>query len=304
MLSVRKNIEHLMNFLNYIKEHLLCFILGLLFFVLAGFVLVHLPINNPTNIEAQQVLIFGVSLENWSIWYTICALIVTALWSTYQYTKNVSRKQQEKGAEIAKLFAQDLLKKCNVLGNVILESDIETLFKLEKADYKDFKNFDRAEFYDIYQQDGLFIKLKEILYSENIQKTYMKKLKKYINLPDSDENENYENIFIFDNSNMPVSFHQLVSLTLNELEYVSMYIASQATGSKYVYQSLHQIFLRTVKLLAPIIAYPNKDYSDKYYTNIIFVYNEWVKLREEDLNNERKNKEKAKKALNPKTGTI
>ena len=103
---------------------------------------------------------------------------------------------------------------------------------------------------------------------------------------------------------MPVLFSQLVSLTLNELEYISMYIASQAAGSKYVYQSLHQIFLRTIKLLAPIIALQNKDYSDKYYTNIIFVYNEWAELRQIGLKREKKNKEKANKILNPKIKTV
>lgn len=305
---MRKNIEHLMNFFTYLKEHLLCFILIVVFFLLAGIVLVNLPINNPENIEAQQILIFGVSLENWSIWYTIVGLVITASWSMYQYTKNVSRKQQEKGAEIAKLFANDLLRKCSILGSVILKSEIETLFKLEEHDYRVFRNFDRAEIYDIYKKDNnvdlMFSKLKQIIMSEEIQKIYIDCLKENIKFPSSDTLDKYSDIFILDNSNMPVCFHELVSLTLNELEYVSMYISSQAAGSKYVYQSLHQIFLRTVKLLAPIIALQNKDYSDKYYTNIIFVYNEWAELRQIDLKKEKINKEKANKILNPKIKTV
>lgn len=305
---MRKNFEHLKNFFIYINEHLFCFILVIIFFILAGVILVHLPINNPDNIESQQILIFGVSLENWSICFTMCGLIITALWSTYQYTKNVSRKQQEKGAEIAKLFANDLLRKCSILGSVILKSEIETLFKLEEHDYRVFKNFDREEIYDIYKKDKnvdlMFFKLKQIIISDEIQKIYINCLKENINFQSSDKPDNYSDIFILSNSNMPACFHELISLTLNELEYVSMYISSQAAGSKYVYQSLHQIFLRTVKLLAPIIALQNKDYSDKYYTNIIFVYNEWTELRQIDSKKEKKNKEKANKILNPKIKTV
>ena len=62
VLSMKKNIEHLMNFLIYVKEHLLCFALVLLFFILAGVVLVHLPIYNPTNIEEQQIMIILISI--------------------------------------------------------------------------------------------------------------------------------------------------------------------------------------------------------------------------------------------------
>ena len=305
---MRKNIEHLMNFFTYIKEHLLCFILIVAFFILAGIVLVNLPINNPENIEAQQILICGVSLENWSIWYTFVGLIITALWSMYQYTKNIARKQQERGAEIAKLFAHDLLNKCTILGKVILKSGIGELFKLEELDYRVFKNFDRDEIFDIYGKDELILtKLRRLLFSQETQEIYIECLKENINLNNTKDSSNitdYKEIFILDNSNMPVLFSQLVSLTLNELEYISMYIASQAAGSKYVYQSLHQIFLRTIKLLAPIIALQNKDYSDKYYTNIIFVYNEWAELRQIGLKREKKNKEKANKILNPKIKTV
>ena len=53
-------------------------------------------------------------------------------------------------------------------------------------------------------------------------------------------------------------------------------------------------------MLGPYICVLNKDYSDKYYTNIIHVYNEWCTLRDMDLKNEKKKKEKVNKILNPK----
>ena len=95
-----------------------------------------------------------------------------------------------------------------------------------------------------------------------------------------------------------------VSDLLNELEYVCMYISSQSAGSTFLYQSIHQIFLKTVKILAVVIAYHNKNYTDKYYTNVIYVYTYWQHIRESSIKKENQNKKKAYKYLNPKINTI
>lgn len=103
---------------------------------------------------------------------------------------------------------------------------------------------------------------------------------------------------------MPFRFIELFNDVLNKLEYISMYISSQSAGSNYVYQSLHQIFLKTVKLLYPIIALQNENYSDKYFTNIICVYNHWCELNEKDTEIEKTKKKKVYKILNPKIKTV
>ena len=95
---------------------------------------------------------------------------------------------------------------------------------------------------------------------------------------------NIREIFILDNKNLPFRFSSLIDDVLNELEYLCMDISSQAAGSKYIYQSLHQIFFRTIKVLSVEICLRNDGkYCDKYYTNIIHVYNEWTKQYERDL---------------------
>ena len=84
-----------------------------------------------------------------------------------------------------------------------------------------------------------------------------------------------------------------------------MDISSQAAGSKYIYQSLHQIFFRTIKILSVEICLRNDGkYCDKYYTNIIHVYNEWTKIYERDLKKEEKRKKEVDKILNPKIKTV
>lgn len=306
--------NHLSNWFEYCKEHFVRIIILFLLIIVfcCIFTFCHkenIIVNNV--LSEQHIIILGITLENWFTYISLIGLFFTALWAIYQFDKNVSRKQQEKGAEIAKLFSDDLLFKCTILGNVILDCGIDNLFQLEFLDYRTFKNFDRAEINNIYPSDDIFAKLKQILFSDKTQQIYLKNLEYNVSLKSMNElkektysNEEAKDLFISNNVNMPFKFSQLVSSVLNNLEYISMYIASQSAGSKFVYQSLHQIFLRTVKLLAPIIAMQNKDYSDKYYTNIIYVYNEWSNLRDSDIKKENKKKNKANKILNPKIKTV
>ena len=84
-----------------------------------------------------------------------------------------------------------------------------------------------------------------------------------------------------------------------------MNISSHAAGSTFIYQSLHQIFFDTVNTLAFEISIRNDGkYSDKFYTNIIHVYNEWQKIYKKSRKNETNKKNQNKKILNPKIKTV
>ncbi|WP_394883733.1 DUF4760 domain-containing protein [Clostridium tertium] len=74
--------------------------------------------------------------------------------------------------------------------------------------------------------------------------------------------------------------------TLNTLEYFCMYFNSQVADEETVYQSLHQSFLSMVKILYFRIASRNENGKDKYYTNIIQLYNKWSKRYYEHEKNE------------------
>lgn len=318
---IKKNIAHFINFANYIVEHSICIIILLVIITLCGVLLTNLPVNNPEQCESQQILIFGVSLENWGIWYTAIGLIITAFWSMYQYTKNIARKQQEKGACIAKEFTNGLLDKCGLVTVIYKESPLYKVLNSHE-EYNSFRNFTISELRDIYGNDLPTI-YRDLEKQCNLDKIYHRILKDRISLyeansfnPKSDSNQekkktdkdkqiNYKNLFVLDNKNLPFHFGSLVDDVLNELEYICMDISSQAAGSKYIYQSLHQIFFRTIKILSVEICLRNDGkYCDKYYTNIIHVYNEWTKIYERDLKKEEKRKKEVDKILNPKIKTV
>lgn len=241
------------------------------------------------------------------------------------------RKQQEKASEIAKQFSNDLLLKCDIVNTVYKLSPIGTLLELQQKNYSLFKNFNIEEIRKIYNDYNFPLKYKKLEDSINFDDIYYSLLEKRITIKGISNKQvkkikkknnrqalkHYStdeaiNLFRLDNSNFPFHFWALVDNVLNDLEQVCMNISSQAAGGIYIYQSLHQVFLRTVRtLVVEISLRNNSSNSDKYYTNVIEVYKEWTKIYiknssiEDKKNNKvKKYKNKIEKILNPKIRTV
>ena len=82
----------------------------------------------------------------------------------------------------------------------------------------------------------------------------------------------------------------------NKLEWFSMNFRKKMADEDTVYQSLHQWFLFTVKLLYYPIAKENSHNPDKYYSNIIWLYNHWNNKLKED---EQKQQQRVRDAQSP-----
>lgn len=319
------------------------------------------------SVNLCETSFFKISLADWANWITVITLPCTAIWAVIQYNRNVLLRKQEKAAEIAKLFSDELLNKCSIVGAVINSSELGKLYNLKDTDMNKLQRFDRDEIIELYKGDEQFFnKYEKIFYSDELQSMYLYILESRIskkNLPEIENRDpkeveeeiekimlnhytpeeilmlkqrnmlkeefkkyflcnnhtekelnkfyrkNYTDeearkLFILDNENLPFRFVTLVFDVLNELEYICMYISSQSAGSNFVYQSLHQIFLRTIKSLAVTIADRNKNYADKLYTNVIYVYKEWSKKMSDNTRREKGNKRKAYKYLEPKIKTV
>lgn len=311
MYYLNKIKNHIYNWFDYIKEHLIKFIIIFLLFILFSLLFVVFLKEHTVN---QQILILGITLENWFTGLSIFAIFITAIWALYQFDKNTTLKQQEKASEIAKSFSNKLTVKCSIICCVINHSELFNLLELDIKKYDDFKIFNTNEIRNIYNDDNFIEKYKKVKSESNLNSIYYRLLeslvsnKSFRNL--MNENKEYSleearHLFILDNSDLPFNFASLISSVLNELEYLCMSLSSQAAGSKYVYQSLHQVFLRTMRCLSVEIAISNNNcYSDKFYTNAIHVYNEWTNLYMLNLKKENKQKDKVNKLLNPKIKTV
>ena len=267
-------------------------------------------INIVNSDEVQQILIFGISLDNWCTLLTMFGVVIGAGWGLIQYDRNTKLRQQEKATIIAQSFSDKLTLKCMLICSVIENSPLGQLLELQDKDCFSFNNFNTAEIRQVYNDDNFPEKYNNIKEMSNLDVIYYNILESRISttplLDIVKKHTKYNTIqarklFILDNEGLPFSFDYLISSVLNELEYLCMSLASQAAGSTFVYQSLHQVFLRTIRVLAVEIAISNNNYySDKYYTNIIEVYNIWKSLYLKSLNSEKKIKKKIDKILNPK----
>lgn len=280
----RKNFIHLSNFFNYVMEHLICIILILFILILSGVLLVHLPINNPENVETQQILIFGVSLENWGVWYTAIGLIIGAVWSIYQFSKNKVLKQQEKASEIAQDFATNLIEKLGIISDVLLANQEFKIMVSKVKSSKKLHQFTTIEMSEILKDDHCYEKCYQIIHSKRTQKRYNTLLNKRYNEFEKNRFESY--------------FPLLLENTLNRLEASCINISSQAAGSQFIYDSLHQSFLNTVEVLSIKISSINHNNIDKYFINVIQVYNMWNEQRTKDIKKFNKTKQKVSKLEN------
>ena len=88
-----------------------------------------------------------------------------------------------------------------------------------------------------------------------------------------------EKIVVKNESFLMNDFFQELSDMLNQLEWFSMSCRYGLADEKIIYQSLHQAFLETVRVLYPFISKSNIDNEDKFYTNIIWLQDKWNKRR-------------------------
>lgn len=91
--------------------------------------------------------------------------------------------------------------------------------------------------------------------------------------------------------------HDIVEL-LNTLEWFSMYFVNHIADEDTAYQSLHQTYLGIVRQLYYFISRNNSDAYNKYYTNIIELYNKWQTKSDNKREKEAKINDKLKKQRN------
>ena len=195
----------------------------------------------------------------------ITFLSVVAFYIDYRNRKN--KERAEKSIKIAEQFANSLIPKLSIICSVFKKTKLEDT--LNKVKFIEFETFDNDELDKLYQKEEIDF------YNTVISGT--------VSIDDKE-----------------VLLSNLIMETLNELEYVCMYISTNVADEKYIYNSLHQQFFKTVSLLYMSIALINTDVKNKYFTNIIKVLDIWKKKY---IKHEKKEM-KFKKKLNPKTPKI
>lgn len=269
-------------FFNIIKIIGIIIIIFIVFSV-SVFIFKKCDIKTPSNVESQEIFIYGISLSNWGTWITLVGLIFTAIWSMHQYIKSRNLSQQEKASLIAQDFANNLIEKMSLISDVLMQNqEIQKMIKI--IDENTLSQFTRIEAQEMFGNENCFDKFSKILKSKKTQQRYNKILS---------ENYNSKEIEKFDSN-----FNVLVGNTLNHLEAMCISISSEAAGSQFIYESLHQMFLSTIEILYLKVSDSNRNNVDKYYTNVISVYNMWNLQKNKDIKKLAKTSKKIKKIEN------
>lgn len=198
----------------------------------------------------------------------ILALVtfVSVLVVYLDYRNRKNKEKAEKSIEIAKNFALNIVDPVSILYSFFEQFGIDKI--INKINFIKLEDFDSEELNSLYQKDDLA--------------SYKELMK---------ENDPENNI------------KHIICDTLNNLEYMCMYISTNVADERCIYNSLHQQFLKVISLLYFEISFANTDNKDKYYTNIIHVYNLWknkyIKITKKENKFKRDQKKKKKKLLLP-----
>lgn len=277
--------ETILDTIEFYKEHWLRYIFIIfLFFILSLFLLfvtkdyriskefIHIEYIYDNNIIIDQNLyIFGLLLEIWLSFYTILSFIIGGFFALFQYDKSNKKKQQEKGSDISYRFSENIVTNLSIICCILKDNKFikENVLSLDPFSIVYFDHDELSQ--KVNNPEFMIDEYKKLICSEEIKNKYSTVCEKLL----SEEEKN----------KVPPTFEVLISNTLNELESVCMDISSTIAGSQFIYPSLHQIFLDTVHILYFHICMVNnqeKSIVDKYYTNLIYVFNEWNKIRFKD----------------------
>jgi len=214
--------------------------------------------------------------------------IVAALYAAFQYSFGKKNARISRACELADYFAN------NIIWRIVLIPHIVPNSHVKKIKWKDNLLFNKSEalrFIDEFKllEDG---KKPESLLAFNANfvlnaRLYSPKLSAVVVLPSltvpefKDESARKEwNKKVSEDIN-GVAMNQINAFVmglLNDLEWFCMNINSRVADGTVIYQSLHSTFLSTIQTMYFFISFINVNGpADKYYTNIMKLYNKWCK---------------------------
>lgn len=184
------------------------------------------------------------SLEATKIYNCIQIVLIfltfLSVWFFYKDYKHRKEKEMtEKSILLAEQFAKKTIQKLSFISHIFETLELDKI--INQVKFTRFLDFDIDELNELYSSDSIA------------------KYNQIINKYDKDG-----------------KFHFLITSTLNELEYMCMYISTGVADKDCIYNSLHQQFFQTISYLYFHISLINVDNKNKYYTNVITVYTMWV----------------------------
>lgn len=204
----------------------------------------------------------------------------------------VRRDSIQRAVELTQYYVKEIIPGLIEFNSFFNGSAYET--ETKKLNQEKFKNFD-------------LIELRKIITENNSSESYEVVIPKMWRLLSETLKKGEERKDRNGLVNGAITYEFKLQDLLNNLEYFSMNFTSGIADKVTVYRALHQTYLGTVKNLYFPLACQNDQPEDKFYNNIIELYNEW---NSSDCKNKQEFKKKndehehAMRTLNPKMESL
>lgn len=205
--------------------------------------------------------------------------VVIAIWQYYlscmDSNRNIDVICVQKAIDLSEYYKDNILAYIAAMEYIFDNSGISEIFS--KIDKSNIEHFDQKELF-IYIKDEDRDKLKKIqntvkfseviananaIYNLGLNDELIKLCRKH----DSTK---------FEQKQISTFLGKLITKILNNMEYFSMHFTHNVADETVVYKSLHQTYIKLVKMLYYHIAIKNPlSTTTKYFTNIIELYKIW-----------------------------
>lgn len=190
------------------------------------------------------------------------------------------KQRIEKAIDLAEYYKDNILSSGAIIHEVFNEVGILNILENIKLDK--LKEFDIHELEE--NLSPIDIRRVNKLISSSEVLNALAKISMISKIEGTTRTENIEVIdgkesksFTFDINGLTTCYNELISDTLNNLEYFSMHFVHKTADESVVYQSLHKSFLDLCRVLYYIIASRNINGEDKMFTNVIELFDMWKK---------------------------
>lgn len=205
--------------------------------------------------------------------------VVIAIWQYYlscmDSNRNIDVICVQKAIDLSEYYKDNILAYIAAMEYIFDNSGISEIFS--KIDKSNIELFDQKELF-IYIKDEDRDKLKKIQNTVKFSEVIANANAIY-NLGLNDELIKLcrkHDCTKFEQKQISTFLGKLITKILNNMEYFSMHFTHNVADETVVYKSLHQTYIKLVKMLYYHIAIKNPlSTTTKYFTNIIELYKIW-----------------------------
>lgn len=236
--------------------------------------------------EIKEIL-NAVIKRDWIDYVVLVCTVVTAgtiLFYIFNYVIQKRKYRAENAINIAKEYANRIINLNRYIDEVYKAYDV--LPVINRLDSMKLMNFDENEMEELHLTEELAVL--DAIYKEPLKREeqllllcsrgFIPDNPGMVEAVSKEIREKTPQGKEIEKALLPVlkkDFECIVATMLNTLETIGMRFNTNIANDKIVYQSLHQVYLKSVKMLYYPIARINKSAANRNYTNIVDLYKDW-----------------------------